>query len=153
MDFETDEVQWRDLSVPMKPIDCTNESCFVQDLEIVEEAIERNKNILDAKYEAADFDQIVAESVHLNNKEQQKLLQLLEKYQSLFDGTLGLWKDKLVKIELKEGATPYHARSYNVPKAYEQTLRLEVERLVKIGVLKIANRSEWASPNFFIAKK
>ena len=41
---------------------------------------------------------------------------------------LGLWKDELVKIELKEGATPYHARSYTVPKAYEQTLRLEVER-------------------------
>ncbi len=71
----------------------------------------------------------------------------------MFDGTLGLWKDELVKIELKEGATPYHARSYTVPKAYEQTLRLEVERLVKIGVLKRVNRSKWASPNFIIPKK
>ena len=43
IDFETDEVQWRDLSVPMKPINCTNESFFIQDLEIVEEAIERLK--------------------------------------------------------------------------------------------------------------
>ena len=36
IDSETDEVQWRDLSVPMKPINCTNESFFVQDLEIAE---------------------------------------------------------------------------------------------------------------------
>ena len=133
IDFETDEVQWRDLSVPMKPINCTNESFFVQDSEIVEDAVERIKNILDAKYEAADLDQIVTDSVHSNNYEQQKLLQLLGKYKSLFDGTLGLWKNQLVKIELKEGATPYHARSYTIPKAYEQTLRLEVERLEKLG--------------------
>ena len=65
---------------------------------------------------------------------------MLSKYKSLFDGTLGLWKNELVKIELKEGATPYHAKSYTIPKAYEQTLRLEVERLVKIEVLKRVNR-------------
>ena len=73
IDFETDQVQLRDLSVPIKPINCTNESFFVQDSEIAEEAIEIIKNILDAKYEAADLDQIVAKSVHLNNHEQQKL--------------------------------------------------------------------------------
>ena len=91
--------------------------------------------------------------MHLNNYEQQKLLQLLDKYKSLFDGTIGLWKNKLVKIELKEGATHYHARRYTIPKVYEQTLRLEVERLVRIGVLKRVNRSKWASPNFIIPKK
>ena len=47
-------------------INCTNGSFFVQDSEIAEEAIERIENFLDAKYEAADLDQIVAESVHLN---------------------------------------------------------------------------------------
>ena len=129
-DFETDEVQWRDLSIPMKPINCTNESFFVQDSEIAEEAVERIKNILDAMYEVADLEQIVAESVHLDNNEQQRLPQLLSKYKSLFDRTLGLWKNELVKIELKEGTTPYHAKSYTLPKAYEQTLRLEVESLV-----------------------
>ena len=97
----------------MKPINCTNESFFVQDLEIVEEAVERLQNILDAKYKVADLDQIVAESVLLDNYEQQSLLQLLDKYKSLFDGTLGLWKDELVKIELKEGTTPYLRENYS----------------------------------------
>lgn len=33
--------------------------------------------------------------------------------------------------QLKEGATPYHAKPYAVPKAYEKKLKIEVERLVK----------------------
>ena len=44
IDFETDEIQWRDLSVPMKPINCTNESFFAQDSELSKEAVERIKN-------------------------------------------------------------------------------------------------------------
>jgi len=32
-------------------------------------------------------------------------------------------------------------------------LKAEVERLVKIGVLKKVNRSEWAAPTFIIPKK
>jgi len=34
-----------------------------------------------------------------------------------------------------------------------QTLKAEVERLVKIGVLKKENHSEWAAPTFIIPKK
>ena len=71
----------------------------------------------------------------------------------LFDGTLGQWKGAPYDIELKRGVDPYHARSYPIPKAYEQTLKDEVERLVKVGVLKKVNRSEWAAPTFIIPKK
>ena len=39
----------------MKLINCTSESFFVQDSKIAEEAVERIKNILNAKYEAADL--------------------------------------------------------------------------------------------------
>jgi len=34
-----------------------------------------------------------------------------------------------------------------------QTLKAEVECLIKIGVLKKANLSEWAAPTFIIPKK
>ena len=51
------------------------------------------------------------------------------------------------------GAEPYHARPFPVPRAYEATLKLEVNRLVDIGVLKWKNRSEWAAPTFIIPKK
>ena len=75
------------------------------------------------------------------------------KYESLFDGTLGKWTGEPYHIQLKEGATPYHARPYSVPKAYERTLKAEIARLESIGVLKRVNRSEWAAPSFIIPKK
>jgi len=46
-----------------------------------------------------------------------------------------------------------HACAYNVPRCHIQTLKAEAERLVKIGVLKKVNRSEWAAPTFIIPKK
>jgi hypothetical protein len=48
--------------------------------------------ILDVKYQKADLQSIVKDNCkHLNTNQQKKLLQLLEKYKLLFDGTLGDW--------------------------------------------------------------
>eukprot|EP00957_Ditylum_brightwellii_P100108 7629474-Ditylum_brightwellii.AAC.1 len=58
------------------------------------------------------------------------------KFEKLFDGTLGTWKKTKYDIEQKLGVTPYHGRPYSIPQAYEQQLRVEVERLVQIGVLR-----------------
>ena len=40
-----------------------------------------------------------------------------------------------------------------IPRAYELTLKMEVDRLVKVGILQKVNRSEWAAPTFIIPKK
>ena len=77
----------------------------------------------------------------------------MTKYESLFDGTLGTWKNKTLSLNLKPDAKPYYACSFPIPKCYELTLRQEADRLVKIGVLKKVNRSEWAAPTFIIPKK
>jgi hypothetical protein len=46
--------------------------------------------ILDAKYQKADLQSIVRDNCkHLSANQQKKLLQLLKKYESLFEGTLG----------------------------------------------------------------
>jgi hypothetical protein len=55
---------------------------------------------------------------------------LLLEYESLFDGTLGDWNRPPVSIELKEGATPYHGRSYPIPQIHKATLMKEINRLV-----------------------
>jgi len=65
---------------------------------------------------------------------------------------LGRWHGQEVKLELQEGAKSCHALAHNVPQCHVQTLKAEVERLVKIGVLKKLNRSEWAAPAFVIPK-
>jgi hypothetical protein len=101
----------------------------------------------------AQTDQMVAQCNHLSNKEKEDLRKLLEKFKSLFDGTLGHWKSKPYEIELKPELKPYHAKPYPIPKAYEKTLKMEVDRLVQAGVLRLINQSKWAAPTFIITKK
>ena len=40
------------------------------------------------------------------------------------------------KIEVLEGVQPYHATPFPIPKAHEETLKTDVNRLVSKGVLK-----------------
>ena len=77
----------------------------------------------------------------------------MSKYEHLFDGTLGTWRKEPYNIALKEGAKPYHSRPFPVPKIHEHTPKVELDRLVKLGVLKRINTSEWAAPTFIISKK
>ena len=81
----------------------------------MQEATERMKKILDAKYEAADLPKLVQECDHLNNNEKEKLQQLLDKYKHLFDGTLGHWQKEEYDIELRQDAELYHACPYLIP--------------------------------------
>ena len=55
----------------------------------------------------------------------------------MFDGTLGSWKSNPYSIHLKEGVTPYHGKPYKLPQIHEQKLKVEVERLCRIWVLKL----------------
>ena len=43
---------------------------------------------------------------------------------------------------------PILSRPYPVPKVYEEIFKKEVERLVLLGVLGVANDSEWGAPYF-----
>ena len=129
------------------------ESFYIEESESIKNDSDRMSRILDAKYSKADLYEIAKDVNTLDPYDQRKLESVLRKHESLFDGTLGRWKDKPYEIKLKDDVTPHHSRPFPVPHAYEKTLRMEVERLCKIGVLKRVNRSEWASPSFIIPKK
>ena len=152
--FKNETIEWDEVIIPMKSEDATPERNFaIADSATIDEATERLKTILDAKYQAADISQIAANSSHLSHDEQTSLFKSLQKYKNLFDGTLGTWNDEEYQIELKPDAKPYHARAYPIPKMHKVTLKLEVQRLCNLGVLKKVNRSEWAAPTFVIPKK
>jgi hypothetical protein len=71
--------------------------------------------ILDAKYDKADLPVIVRDNCsHLqpSQSHREKLLSLLLKYETLFDGTLCDWNRPPISIQLKEGAKPFHGRPY-----------------------------------------
>ena len=152
--FKQQTITWDTAEIPMKPRDCTPEDAYhVKDSLAMDEASDRIKQIIDAKYEPANLDTVVQECKHLNKNQQASLHQLLTKYEDLFDGTLGQWNEAPYDIKVRKDATPYHARAYPIPRAHEATLKHEVERLCQIGVLKKVNRSEWAAPTFIIPKK
>ena len=152
--FSEQIIEWDHAVMPFKPIDATSMDAFhVAEPDTVQRASNRVKEITDAKYEAANLDEVCSEQTHLQYEQRHQLLEILRKHEILFDGTLGSWKDERVKLELKNDAEPYHARAYPIPRVHLDTLKLEVERLCKIGVLKKVNRSEWAAPTFIIPKK
>jgi hypothetical protein len=158
--FSDGTMTWDNASVPMRStkwlesdnLELYSAHIISQNDPIATDA-ERIQSILDVKYAPASTSKMVSECTNLTKIEQEKLHSLLDKYDDLFDGTLGTWKTTPVELELKPDATPHHSRAYPVPHSQEKQLREEVERMVKLGVMRKVNRSEWASPAFTIAKK
>ena len=161
IDYKEQVVRWDTAYVPMvdREIFCTNLSTindlFEQSFEgnAVQSATSRMTRILDNDYHKADLPAIVQQCTHLTTVQQQLLLRVLQKHEPLFDGTLGKWNVEPLNIKLKPGVTPYHSRAFPIPKIHEETLKKEVRRLERIGVLRRVNHSEWAAPTFIIPKK
>ena len=69
--FSTESVTWDDVSIPMKPFNARIETDYhIDDSVAVQDATKRMKQILDAKYESANLDEIVAQADHLNHNQQ-----------------------------------------------------------------------------------
>ncbi len=91
---------------------------------------------MDAKYEKADLSAIIRENCsHLTAFDSEKLLSVLLRFESLFDGTLDDWKLPPVSFELKEGMKTYHGRPYPIPHKHKAILIKKIKRLCNIGVL------------------
>ena len=67
---------------------------------------------------------------------------VLKKHEAAFAGTCGRWKRKEINLELKEDAKPYYGKPYQIPQAYRELVRKEVDRLEKEGVLSKVKESE-----------
>jgi hypothetical protein len=106
----------------------------------------------------ASLDDVIKTCENLHVEEQHQLKILLQKYEHLFDGTLGEFNMEPVSLQLMNtNCKPIHVRAYTVPRSVEQQLQhiKEIVRLVGIGVLEEDYSSEWASssPSFEIPKK
>jgi len=133
IDFKEKQITWEEISIPMRTKEAfENEGYFIHDSEIVAEATARTTKILDAHYEAADIDQTIAACQNLDDKQKQQLKNLLNEFQQLFDGTLGTWKDQQINIETREGAKPYHAKAFPIPKSREETLKKKLLDFAKL---------------------
>jgi hypothetical protein len=95
----------------------------------------------------------VQELEHLTNDEKQTLGRTLKKFPTLFGGGHGMLNIKPVRLELINGAKPYHAIPFPVPHSLEVTKNIEMKRLTYIDVFNRISDSEWAAPTCIEAKK
>jgi hypothetical protein len=101
--FDTAEILWDNARIHMQPPGRTDgdwldtmeqELLYAHDPNTTD--AERIQSIIKSKYCPADLTKIVEECTHLDNTEQRQLLKLLQKFEGLFDGTLGTWKTDLM---------------------------------------------------------
>jgi hypothetical protein len=144
LNFRDKMINIDEIVLPMRNINNLQGSSILQALrhnyslamepQSTQDATERAMWILDAKYSKADLQSAVRDDCkHLSANQQKVLLQLLKKYEYLFNGTLGDWKIKPVSFQLKEGVSPYHGQAFPVPKIHKDTLIKEVEDWLKWG--------------------
>src|SRR5688500_7801881 len=126
--FSITLMEWDNASTPMldpELFDQDNLDELAQELLYMHDSdtteAERIQEILDAKYCKADLAKLSQECDQLDKVDQQKLLTLLQKYEHLFDDTVGTWNTEPVDLILKDpNCTPYHAKPYPVPYSQEQ---------------------------------
>ena len=158
--FEKKEMRWIDSVVPMKTPSFWNSplSYFWALDEEEEDELDDAEcfgttKILDAKYEKVEISDVITQQHHLA-KHQRKLLQnVLEKYNTLFDGGLGRYKQSKIHIDVDPTVPQKHFKPYPVPTIHLPAFKKELEHLVEIGVLEEAGMCEWALPTFITPKK
>jgi hypothetical protein len=116
-------------------LDFNNSLAKNQEPKSAELATQRIVKILDAKYEKAHLPEIVENNCsHLNPVEQKQLLEVLNEFEDLFDGTLGDWNTEPVSFELKEVSKPYHGRAFLILHKHKAAVMTEIKRICKIEV-------------------
>ena len=114
----------------------------------------KSKTIKASTYEKADVKALARSCSHLSLSQQADLEKLLSKYEKLFDGKLKVYKGEQVHLDLKEDAVPARcARAYTVPHQHLDVFKVELDRLVEIGVLEPCGRADWIAGTFIIPKK
>jgi hypothetical protein len=158
--FDSAQIIWDNASISMQPSQrlradwvkkLEQEILFAHDPSTTD--AEQIQEIIDAKYCPADLQQIVDEYTHLTQAERDELLKLLQKFEHLFNRTLGTWKTEPNDLEFKDSNVKlYYAKPYPVPFSQEKKLRAELEWMCQYGIVRKTNNSEWACLMLMIAK-
>jgi hypothetical protein len=140
-------------SILTDPVACQTH-CFYLNNEIDQDTFNCfDSALLESKYEAVDTRLVAQQQLHLDSQKQNDLTEILSHYKQLFNGKLGCFKGPKVHLELIADAKPFHYRPYPVPERNKRVFKLELERLVTIGVLSRTGPAEYLSPTFVIPKK
>jgi len=105
--FKDHTMTWEKVSLLMRDHNTLIEEIYVvHESEILYEATERTKWILEATYEPVTPQEIINCCDHLSSEESKNCLSFLQSLEIFFDGSLGTCKGENLNIEVKEGAKP-----------------------------------------------
>jgi hypothetical protein len=160
MDCEKRCIRWGGTDIPLKTRNTLSNDEILHMLynaanepDILQEAEMRQNRILDADYyRKVEVYPFVQELEHLTEDQKQTLGKTLKKFPTLFGGGIGMLNIKPVRLELIDGAKPYHARPFPVPQSLEATTNADMKILTDIYVFNRSSDSEWAAPTFIQAK-
>jgi hypothetical protein len=164
LNYSEGNMEWFDCSIPLRPPgdSDSNEFKSVEDLFHIqvkgklfgEDWLKSfATKILDAKYETTDVVEVIKGLTHLNAHQKADLLQVLQENKKIFDGTLGAYPHKKIHIDIDPNAKPVQSRPYPVPQIHVKTFKMELDHLVRNGVLASQQEREWVPPSFIIPKK
>ena len=155
--------EWFEDVIPFKPPsyitnDAAHDALIGSQTEpetIVQEEYENHAVTFTAtKSTFSEVEDVVDNQTHLDAKQKQQLLEILQEHTKLFSGKLGCFPHRKFHIDLKPGTVPYHCKApYPVANALRHIVKAELERQVNIGVLERVNESLWGMPMLFIPKK
>ena len=142
VDCENKLIKWEEMTIPVKQRNLLSSNEVLEMIylttgepEVLKQAEDRHKHILDADYSKVDINSYVQELENLTPEQRDALGHTLKKFPILFGCRLGTLNIPPIDLELKEGAKPYHAHLFPIPQCYERTTKVEIDRLTKIGVL------------------
>ncbi len=80
-------------------------------------------HILDARYKFTNVKDVIDQFTQFHTHQKADLLQVLTENAQMFDGTLGVYPNKKVHLELDPNAKPVHTRPYPVPCIHLSTFK------------------------------
>ncbi|XP_077869382.1 uncharacterized protein LOC144360596 [Saccoglossus kowalevskii] len=125
------------------------DACFVDIVDVVKE----ENGLLDTVAEKKGKENWKDVKIYENLSEEQRaeVLQLLERYGDVFTdapGLTGLVEHEVVTCE----GFPLRQKPYRLPQAVQSTVREELDKMLKSGVIR-PSKSPWASPIVLVGKK
>lgn len=87
-----------------------------------------------------------APKVHNVEESNLSTKQIQDEFAALFDGTLGLYNKKVIRLEVKPEAQAKFVRARPVPFAFQKQYDDEFDTLERLGVITRTDTAEWGTP-------
>ena len=166
LDFHANQMKWFDIHVPF------HDPNYLSDDDVISRALRVNPfqvqkaetysgdsfynvdgPLKAASYVKVDVTDVVAKQVHLTHAQRGDLLTVLSKFDQLFSGKIGHYKQRQFHIQLKEGTVPFHCKQpYPIPMVDREVFKAELDRQVSLGILEPVYDTQWGMPMFATKK-